>query len=171
MIRGIGPIYAKKLVRGFGEAVFEIIENAPERLREVKSIGAVRAQRITEAWAEQKTVREIMVFLHRHGAAVRIFKTYGSDAIQVMSENPYRLARDIRGIGFETANAIAARLNIEKTAMIRMRAGSVMRSRQQGTRGIAACRRRNCCRSPDVCSEWRTIRSAPPSISNWRKAR
>jgi exodeoxyribonuclease V alpha subunit len=68
-----------------------------------------------------------MVFLHSHGVstarAVRIFKTYGSDAIQVMSENPYRLARDIRGIGFKTADAIAAKLGIEKTAMIRVRAG------------------------------------------------
>jgi exodeoxyribonuclease V alpha subunit len=127
MIRGIGPVYAKKLVRGFGEAVFEVIENAPERLREVKGIGAVRAQRIVAAWAEQKMVREIMVFLHSHGVgtarAVRIFKTYGADAIQVMSENPYRLARDIRGIGFKTADAIADRLGIGKTALIRVRAG------------------------------------------------
>jgi exodeoxyribonuclease V alpha subunit len=127
MIRGIGPVYAKKLVRGFGEAVFDIIEGAPERLREVGGIGAVRAQRIVAAWAEQKVIREIMVFLHSHGVgtarAVRIFKTYGADAIQVMSENPYRLARDIRGIGFKTADAIAGRLGIEKNAMIRVRAG------------------------------------------------
>ena len=127
MIRGIGPVYAKKLVRGFGEAVFDIIEGAPQRLREVGGIGEVRAKRIVDAWAEQKVIREIMVFLHSHGVgtarAVRIFKTYGADAIQVMSENPYRLARDIRGIGFKTADAIAARLGIEKTAMIRVRAG------------------------------------------------
>jgi exodeoxyribonuclease V alpha subunit len=67
MIRGIGPVYAKKLVSGFGEAVFEVIENTPERLREVQGIGQVRAQRIVAAWAEQKMVREIMVFLHSHG--------------------------------------------------------------------------------------------------------
>ena len=127
MIRGIGPVYAKKLVRAFGGKVFDVIEDEPERLREVEGIGPVRAGRITGAWAEQKVVREIMVFLHAHGVgtarAVRIFKTYGADAVQVMSENPYRLARDIRGIGFRTADAIAMRLGIEKTAAVRVRAG------------------------------------------------
>jgi exodeoxyribonuclease V alpha subunit len=127
MIRGVGPVYAKKLVRAFGEKVFDVIEAEPDRLREVEGIGRVRAASILSAWAEQKAVREIMVFLHSHGVgtarAVRIFKTYGADALQVMSENPYRLARDIRGIGFKTADAIATKLGIEKTAMIRVRAG------------------------------------------------
>ena len=127
MIRGIGPVYAKKLVGAFGEKVFDTIEAEPERLREVTGIGPVRAKCITDAWAEQKVVREIMVFLHEHGVgtarAVRIYKTYGADAVQVMTENPYRLARDIRGIGFKTADAIAMNLGIEKTAMIRARAG------------------------------------------------
>src|SRR5512135_531489 len=127
MIRGVGPVYAKKLVRAFDEKVFDVIEATPERLREVDGIGPVRAASILTAWAEQKAVREIMVFLHSHGVgtarAVRIFKTYGADAIQVMTENPYRLARDIRGIGFKTADAIAMKLGIEKTAMIRIRAG------------------------------------------------
>ena len=120
MIRGIGPVYAKKMVKAFGEKVFDVIEAEPDRLREVTGIGAVRAKRITDAWAEQKIVREIMVFLHSHGVgtarAVRIFKTYGADAVQVMTENPYRLARDIRGIGFKSADAIAMKLGIEKTA-------------------------------------------------------
>src|SRR5712675_1361341 len=127
MIRGVGPAYAKKLVRAFGEKVFDVIEATPDRLREVDGIGPVRAASILAAWAEQKAVREIMVFLHSHGVgtarAVRIFKTYGADAVQVMTENPYRLARDIRGSGFKTADAIAMRLGIEKTAMIRVRAG------------------------------------------------
>src|SRR5215216_6482331 len=127
MIRGVGPVYAKKLVRAFGEKVFEVIETTPDRLREIDGIGPVRAASILAAWAEQKIVREIMVFLHGHGVgtarAVRIYKTYGSDAIQVMSENPYRLARDIRGIGFKTADQIAMKLGIEKTAPIRVRAG------------------------------------------------
>jgi exodeoxyribonuclease V alpha subunit len=127
MIRGVGPVYAKKLVRAFGEKVFDIIETTPDRLREVDGIGPVRAASILAAWVEQKAVREIMVFLHSHGVgtarAVRIFKTYRGDAIQVMTENPYRLARDIRGIGFKTADAIAMKLGIEKTAMIRVRAG------------------------------------------------
>ena len=127
MIRGIGPVYAKKMVKAFGEKVFDVIEAEPDRLREVTGIGVVRAKRITDAWAEQKIVREIMVFLHSNGVgtarAVRIFKTYGADAVQVMTENPYRLARDIRGIGFKSADAIAMKLGIEKTAMIRLRAG------------------------------------------------
>jgi exodeoxyribonuclease V alpha subunit len=127
MIRGVGPVYAKKLVGAFGDKVFDIIEAAPDRLREVEGIGRVRAASILSAWAEQKAVREIMVFLHSHGVgtarAVRIFKTYGSDAIQVMTENPYRLARDIRGIGFKTADAIAMKLGVEKTALTRVRAG------------------------------------------------
>ena len=127
MIRGIGPVYAKKMVQAFGEKVFDIIEAEPDRLREVTGIGLVRAKRITDAWAEQKIIREIMVFLHSNGVgtarAVRIFKTYGVDAVQVMTENPYRLARDIRGIGFKTADAIAMKLGVEKNAMIRVRAG------------------------------------------------
>jgi exodeoxyribonuclease V alpha subunit len=90
MIRGIGPVYAKKLVRVFGENVFDVIETKPDRLREVDGIEPVRANRIVTAWAEQKVVREIMVFLHSHGVgtarAVRIFKTYGTDANQIMTE-------------------------------------------------------------------------------------
>ena len=127
MIRGIGPIYARRLVRGFGEAVFDLIEQQPERLREVTGIGAKRAARIIAGWAEQKVIREIMLFLHANGVgtsrAVRIYKTYGTDAVRVISENPYRLARDIRGIGFRTADQIAAKVGIEKTALVRIRAG------------------------------------------------
>jgi exodeoxyribonuclease V alpha subunit len=127
MIRGIGPVYAKKLVRAFGETVFDLIEQEPGRLREVTGIGPKRAERIIAGWAEQKVIREIMLFLHSNGVgtsrAVRIYKTYGADAIRLISENPYRLARDIRGIGFRTADQIAAKLGIEKTALIRVRAG------------------------------------------------
>jgi exodeoxyribonuclease V alpha subunit len=127
MIRGIGPVYARKLVRAFGEAVFDVIEQEPGRLRDVTGIGPKRAERIIAGWAEQKVIREIMLFLHSNGVgtsrAVRIYKTYGADAIRLISENPYRLARDIRGIGFRTADQIAAKLGIEKTALVRVRAG------------------------------------------------
>ncbi len=127
MIRGIGPTYARALVRAFGETVFDLIEQEPARLREVTGIGTKRAQRIVAGWADQKAIREIMLFLHANGVgtsrAVRIFKTYGQDAIALITENPYRLARDIRGIGFRTADQVAAKLGIEKTAMIRVRAG------------------------------------------------
>ncbi|GLR93992.1 ATP-dependent RecD-like DNA helicase [Bradyrhizobium liaoningense] len=127
MIRGIGPVYANKLVKAFGEHVFDIIEAEPDRLREVTGIGPKRATRIVAGWAEQRIIRDIMIFLHTNGVgtsrAVRIYKTYGADAVQLISEDPYRLARDIRGIGFKTADAIAMKLGIEKTAMIRARAG------------------------------------------------
>ena len=96
-------------------------------MREVSGIGEFRAGKIVAGWAEQKAVRDIMVFLHSHGVgtsrAVRIFKTYGHDAIQVMTENPYRLARDIRGIGFRTADAIAMKLGMTREAPQRVRAG------------------------------------------------
>ena len=143
MIRGVGPVYAKKLVRSFGEKVFDVIEQAPDRLHEINGIGPLRAAAIIAAWAEQKAVREIMVFLHSHSVstarAVRIFKAYGSDAIKVMTENPYRLARDIRGIGFKTADAIAMELGIEKAAMVRVRAGisyALSEAMQEGHCGL-----------------------------------
>lgn len=127
MIRGIGPVYAKKLVAAFGEAVFDVIVAEPARLREVTGIGPKRAARIVAGWEEQKIVREIMLFLHANGVgtsrAVRIYKTYGAEAVQLITENPYRLARDIRGIGFRTADLVAQKLGIEPTAMIRVRAG------------------------------------------------
>jgi exodeoxyribonuclease V alpha subunit len=127
MIRGIGPAYARKLVRAFGSQVLDVIEAEPHRLREVAGIGPKRAEGIATGWAEQRVIREIMIFLHANGVgtsrAVRIYKTYGADAIQVISEDPYRLARDIQGIGFKTADALAMKRGIDKTAMIRARAG------------------------------------------------
>ncbi|MET7242362.1 ATP-dependent RecD-like DNA helicase [Methylobacterium sp. EM32] len=126
-MRGIGPAMAKRIVAVFGENTFEIIEAEPDRLKEVTGIGPWRAAKIVAGWAEQKAVREIMIFLHAHGVgtarAVRIFKTYGHQAIQVMTEDPYRLARDIRGIGFRTADAIAMRLGMQRDAPPRLRAG------------------------------------------------
>ena len=145
--------------------MFDIIEADPDRLREVTGIGAVRAKRITDAWAEQKIVREIMVFLHSHGIgtsrAVRIFKTYGSDAVQVMSENPYRLASDIRGIGFRTADAIAMKLGIEQTAMIRIRAGISYALTEAMSKGHCGCPRSNLFRWVSNCSRCRRIWSGP----------
>ena len=127
LIKGIGRHFAGQLVKRFGERVFEVIEHTPERLLEVEGIGKTRLQRITSGWAEQKAIREIMVFLQSHGVgtsrAVRIFKTYGADAIPLVKENPYRLARDIRGIGFITADQIAQKLGVPKTSIMRARAG------------------------------------------------
>lgn len=124
---GVGPAYAKKLVRAFADKVFDVIDHTPERLQEVPGIGPVRASRILAAWSEQRVVREIMVFLHNHGVgaarAHRIYKKYGPDAVRVMSEEPYRLARDIHGIGFTVADGIAMKTGIKPTDQARVRAG------------------------------------------------
>ncbi len=127
MVRGIGPKLAERIVALFGAATFEIIEASTEKLRDVSGIGEFRAGKIAASWAEQKAIRDIMLFLHSNGVgtsrAVRIFKTYGHDAIQVMTEDPYRLARDIRGIGFRTADAIAMKLGMTREAPQWVRAG------------------------------------------------
>jgi exodeoxyribonuclease V alpha subunit len=127
MVKGIGPHFAKKLVAAFGDQVFDVIEQTPERLTELDGIGPKRKKRVVDAWAEQKVIREIMVFLHSHGVgtarSVRIYKTYGEEAIARVRENPYRLALDIHGIGFKTADALAQRLGIPRDAVIRAQAG------------------------------------------------
>ena len=175
MIRGIGPVYAKKLVRAFGEAVFDVIEQEPERLREVTGIGPKRAERIIAGWAEQKVIREIMLFLHSNGVgtsrAVRIYKTYGADAVRLISENPYRLARDIRGIGFRTADQIAAKLGIEKTALIRVRAGisyALAEAMDEGP--LRPARSRSSSPSPRSCSRCRPSWSRRRLASSSRTA-
>jgi exodeoxyribonuclease V alpha subunit len=127
LIKGIGPHYARKLVDMFRERVFDIIERSPNLLTTIGGIGKLRARKITASWAEQKVVREIMVFLQSHGVsttrATRIYKTYGENAIKVVGENPYRLAKDIIGIGFITADKIAKNLGIGEHSIIRARAG------------------------------------------------
>lgn len=127
LIKGIGPYYAKRLVEAFGDEVFTIIEDEPGRLIEAEGIGQVRAKKITKDWIEQRKVREIMVFLQSHGVgtsrATKIYKTYGDQAIEIVKENPYKLARDIRGIGFISADLIAQNLGIASDSSIRARAG------------------------------------------------
>ena len=127
LVRGIGPGLADRLVEAFGGDVFDIIENQPERLKEVPGIGAERCRRITEAWNEQQHIRRIMVFLHSHGVgtnrAFRIFKQYGQDSIRQLTEDPYCLARDIHGIGFRLADQVAASLGTAPDSPRRVRAG------------------------------------------------
>lgn len=106
LVKGIGPILAKKLVGRFGADVLAVIETRPAELQSVDGIGPKRRERIARAWQEAKRVREIMLFPHSRGVstsrAVRIFKTYGEQAIEKVRENPYTLAKDIYGIGFAT---------------------------------------------------------------------
>jgi exodeoxyribonuclease V alpha subunit len=127
MIKGIGPHFARKLVKAFGADVFDVIECTPERLLTLTGIGKKRLERVTSAWAEQKVIREIMVFLQSHGVgtsrSVRIYKTYGEQAIEKVRENPYRLALDIHGIGFKTADTLAQKLGIAPDSLIRAQAG------------------------------------------------
>ncbi len=127
MVKGIGPHFARTLVQAFGERVFDVIEDNPERLLDLPGIGPKRQERVTRAWAEQKVIREIMVFLQSHGVgtarSVRIYRTYGEESVARVTENPYRLALDIHGIGFKTADQIAQRLGIPPDSLIRAQAG------------------------------------------------
>jgi len=129
LIKGIGDTFADRIVEKFGEQTLEVIDSFSARLREVDGIGPERAKRIKEAWTAQKSVRDIMIFLQGHGIgsahAAKIYKEYGENAMQVVRDNPYRLARDISGIGFRTADGIAAKLGIEKDSVHRLKAGVV----------------------------------------------
>ena len=127
LIKGIGPVYASKLVGALGKDVFDVIENQSALLEKVEGIGRVRRLRIKEGWNATKTIRAIMTFLLSHGVgtsrAFRIFKAYGDLAIQTVRSDPYCLARDIKGIGFKVADQIASQLNISKTSTLRAKAG------------------------------------------------
>lgn len=127
LIKGIGPKFARRIVEKFGEDTLDVIEENPNALIEVEGIGKVRVERIKTSWQEQKEIKNIMLFLQGYEVstshATKIFKTYGSESIQIVKENPYRLADDIWGIGFKTADSIAAKMGIEKDRFIRLRSG------------------------------------------------
>lgn len=127
LIEGIGPAYAKRLLKKFGKRIFDIIENESVKLEDVEGIGRKRRLEIKDSWMKQKGVHNIMLFLHQHGIsssrALRIHKTYGDDALSVLNSNPYRLAQDIHGVGFKTADDIAYQLGMAPDAPERLRAG------------------------------------------------
>lgn len=127
LIKGVGPKFAKRIVAKFGKDTLDIIEENPDALIEVEGIGKVRVERIKHSWQEQKEIKNIMLFLQSHEVstshATKIFKTYGNKSIQIVQENPYRLADDIWGIGFKTADQIAEKLGFEKDRFIRLRSG------------------------------------------------
>ncbi len=127
LVKGVGPKFAKRIVQKFGKDTLDVIEEQPELLIEVEGIGRVRVERIKKSWQDQKEIKNIMLFLQGHEVstshATKIFKTYGSESIAVVKENPYRLADDIWGIGFKTADVIAEKLGIGKDKFVRLRSG------------------------------------------------
>lgn len=127
LIKGIGPVMARRMVKVFAEKTLDVIELEPDRLCEVPGIGKARIGMIRRAWEEQKAVREVMIFLQGHGVssayATKIYKQYGDQAISVVQKNPYRLAHDIFGIGFLTADRIAEKMGFDKEAPERAQAG------------------------------------------------
>ncbi|MBI3409680.1 MAG: ATP-dependent RecD-like DNA helicase, partial [Planctomycetes bacterium] len=129
LVKGIGPQYAHRIVAVFGEKTLDIIDESPTFLKEVKGIGPHRIQKIRQSWQQQKAVRDIMLFLQSHGIsagrAVRIYKTYGDQAVAKVRANPYALADDIWGIGFQTADELARKLGIDAHAPAR--AGAALR--------------------------------------------
>jgi exodeoxyribonuclease V alpha subunit len=126
LVRGVGKVMAERLVGHFGLETLEVIDQKPGRLVEVDGIGPVRSERITKAWVEQRQIKDVMVFLQSHGVsttyATRIYKQYRDRSIAVVRENPYRLAIDILGIGFKSADKIASQLGIEPTSPLRAEA-------------------------------------------------
>ncbi len=129
LIRGIGRVMARRLVAAFGTETLEVIENQPQRLRDVEGIGPKRSADIKRAWDEQRDIKEVMIFLQSHGVsttyAIKIYKIYGGAAVRWVRDNPYRLAVDVHGIGFATADRIAASLGISKLAPQRLEAGAL----------------------------------------------
>lgn len=127
LIKGIGPVYAKKIVQLFEEKTLDVIEEEPDRIIEVPGIGKKRVEMIKKAWQDQKEIKNIMIFLQSNGVSTsfgsRIYKFYGDKSIEVIQDNPYKLADDIYGIGFKTADGVAAKLGIEKDSFKRCRAG------------------------------------------------
>lgn len=127
LIKGVGPKFAGRIVRKFGTETIDVIENDITRLREVEGIGQKRIEKIHESWERQKEIKNVMLFLQGHGVstsfAAKIYRQYGNDSIAKMKENPYRLADDIWGIGFKTADSIAQKLGFEKNAQVRVRSG------------------------------------------------
>lgn len=125
-VKGVGPVTAGRIVRTFRERTFEIMDTAPKRLVEVEGIGKAKMETIRTSWEEQRSLRTIMVFLQKHGISIamatKIFHEYGMQAMEIIRENPYRMIRDIRGIGFSTADTIAVRAGIAPTDPNRLRA-------------------------------------------------
>ncbi|KNY27335.1 AAA ATPase [Pseudobacteroides cellulosolvens ATCC 35603 = DSM 2933] len=129
LIKGIGPVFARRIINHFKEETLKVIEESPDYLINVEGIGQKRVDTIKKAWKEQKEIKNVMLFLQSNGVstayAVKIYKTYGNESISVVKSNPYRLADDIWGIGFKTADKIAQNMGIGKDSYERCRSGIV----------------------------------------------
>ena len=127
LIHGIGKTYANKIVDHFGADTLRVISEESARLREIEGIGAKRVKSIKEAWAEQKAVREVMMFLQTYGVTdalcLRLVRKYGNEAKSILENDPYRIIRDVKGIGFKTADRIALNLGLSNNGPERIEAG------------------------------------------------
>jgi exodeoxyribonuclease V alpha subunit len=145
MVKGVGPVLAERIVEKFDVDTLEVIERTPKRLSEVEGIGPMRVDMIAKAWEEQKGIKEIMIFLQGHGVSpaysARIYKHYGNRSIEVVKENPYRLAREMHGIGFITADRIATSIGIRPDSAVRIKAGVLYVLSQFSEEGHVYCPR------------------------------
>jgi exodeoxyribonuclease V alpha subunit len=136
LIKGIGEVTAQRIVEKFGLETLKVLDEEPQRLREVTGLGRTRADALVAAWQEQRAIRDVMIFLQAHGAspvlATRIFKRYGPKAVSIISGNPYRLAIDVWGVGFRTADRIAASMGVTKDSLERMQA-ALLQALRDGT--------------------------------------
>jgi exodeoxyribonuclease V alpha subunit len=162
LIKGIGAAYAQRIVDEFGVETLHVIDETPARLKEVKGLGKKRIEKIISCWSEQKTVREVMIFLQSHNVsptyAQKIFKTYGTKSIEIVKENPYSLARDIIGIGFKKADEIAGNLGIAKDSPLRIESGLEYVLGELSNQGNV------CYPATDFLKEAEGILRAPPQV-------
>jgi exodeoxyribonuclease V alpha subunit len=162
LIKGVGPVTAARIVQRFGADTLRVLDEEPRRLREALGVGPKRAASIAKAWEEQKHIREVMLFLQSHGVttglAVKIYKTYGDDALQVVQEDPYRLARDIWGVGFKTADKIARDLGLPTDAPSRVQAGVAHTLSQLADEGHVYVP------EPDLTDEAAQLLDVPPEL-------
>ena len=139
LTKGIGAEFARRIVEKFGEKTLDIIDNEPERLLEVSGIGQARLDKIMASWEEQRKIRDIMVFLQAHeistSLAIKIYKTYGDESIEAVTKNPYRIAEDIWGIGFKTADEMAGKLGFGRERYERLRSGILYTLNRLGDEG------------------------------------